>query len=290
MTLPGFRGLGFVAVIKRSFNDFLEDDMLTHASALAFQALFSIFPFVLFVLALLGFLQLTDFIAWLQATAMSVLPGEAAGIVTEVIAGLQKQDPGLLSFGVVLALWTASSAVRVIMHASNRAFAVKERRPAWKLYPLSILYTLALAAMLIGAALALNLGPTGMEWLAARVGLQSTFVAVWPWLRMPAAFLLLILSASVIYYAAPNCKQDFRLITPGAILAISVWILATLGFKYYVTNFADYNAMYGSIGAIIALLFYFFISSAVLLFGAEVNAVIQRNAPELGDARPQDSQ
>lgn len=289
MTLPGFRGLGFVAVIKRSINDFLADDMLTHASALAFQALFSIFPFVLFVLALLGFLQLTSFIEWLQMTALSVLPGEAAGIVSAVVEGLQKQDAGLLSFGVVVALWTASAAVRVIMHATNRAFAVKERRPAWKLYPLSVLYTVGLAAMLICAALMLNLGPAGMEWIAAQVGLKSTFVAVWPWLRWPAAFLLLILATSLIYYAAPNCEQDFRLITPGAILAISVWILATLGFKYYVTNFADYNAMYGSIGAIIAMLFYFFISSAVLLFGAEVNAVIQRNAPEFGDARPQET-
>lgn len=289
MTLPGFRGLGFVAVIKRSINDFLEDDMLTHASALAFQALFSIFPFVLFVLALLGVMQLTSFIEWLQSTALSVLPGQAAGIVNEVISGLQKQDPGLLSFGVVLALWTASAAVRVIMHATNRAFAVKERRPAWKLYPLSILYTIALAAMLICAALALNLGPAGMEWIAAQVGLKNTFVAVWPWLRLPVAIVLLILAASLIYYAAPNCKQDYRLVTPGAIIAILVWVLATLGFKYYVTNFADYNAMYGSIGAIIALLFYFFISSAVLLFGAEVNAVIQRNAPEFGDARPQDA-
>ena len=288
MTFPGFRGLGLVAVIKRSINDFLEDDMLTHASALAFQALFSIFPFVLFMLALLGFLQLTSFIEWLQMTALSVLPGEAAGIVNGVVEGLQKQDAGLLSFGVVVALWTASAAVRVIMHATNRAFAVKERRPAWKLYPLSVLYTIGLAAMLIVAALMLNLGPMGMEWIAAQVGLRSTFVAAWPWLRWPAAFLLLILAASLLYYVAPNCKQDFRLITPGAILAISVWVLATLGFKYYVTNFANYNAMYGSIGAIIGMLFYFFISSAVLLFGAEVNAVIQRNAPELGDARQQD--
>lgn len=286
MALPGFRGLRPFAVIKRAVNDFLEDDMLTHASALAFQALFSIFPFVLFLLALLGFLQLNSFVEWLQGTALSVLPREAAGIVNDVVSGLQRQDVGLLSFGVVAALWTASAAVRVIMHATNRAFAVKERRPAWKLYPLSILYTVALAAMLILAALMLNLGSAGMEWIARQVGLESTLVALWAWLRWPTAFVLLILAGSLIYWAAPNCKQDFRLITPGAILAISVWVLATLGFKYYVTNFANYNAMYGSIGAIIALLFYFFISAAVLLFGAEVNAVIQRTAPEPGDARP----
>jgi membrane protein len=278
-----------VTLIKRALKDFSDHDMLTLASALAFQALFSLFPFVLFLTALLGFLHLTRFVEWVQVNAVAMLPADAARTVNEILAGLQQQDATLLSFGAVAALWTASAAVRMIMHATNRAFNVIEERPAWKRYVLSILYTVCLALMLVAAAILMNLGPGALEWIARQVGLQDAFVALWAWLRWPAAFLLLILSSSTIYYAAPNVKQDFRLITPGAMLAISVWILASLGFNYYVSNFADYNAMYGSIGAVIALLTYFFLSSAVLLFGAEVNAVVQRYAPEAGDARPQDT-
>jgi membrane protein len=289
MAIPGLRGMNLVTLIRRALKDFNDHDMLTHASALAFQALFSMFPFVLFLTALLGFLQLTQFVEWVHVHATAMLPREAAGTVNEVVAGLQKQDVGLLSFGAVVALWSASAAVRVIMHATNRAFNVTEERPALQRYLLSILYTLGLAAMLIAAAVLMNLGPGALEWIARQVGLDQAFVAVWPWLRWPAAFLLLVLSSSVIYYAAPNVKQDFRLITPGAMVSITVWIVASLGFNYYVSNFANYNAMYGSIGAVIALLFYFFISSAVLLFGAEVNAVVQRHAPEVGDARPKDA-
>ncbi|HVL75247.1 MAG TPA: YihY/virulence factor BrkB family protein [Noviherbaspirillum sp.] len=279
MEIPGLRGLGPFQLIKESIADFLDDDMLTHASALAFQALFSIFPFIIFLIALLGFLQLTSFFEWLQSHAVMMLPAEAAKPVTEVIAGLQQQQGGLLSFGVIFALWTASAAVRVVMNATNAAYDVREARPAWKLYPLSIIYTIGIAAMLILSAVLMVLGPQAMEWIGNQVGFGDTFVTVWTWLRWPAAFLLLILATAIIYYVCPNVEQEFRFITPGAMIAVVVWILASVGFNFYVANFADYNAMYGSIGAIIVLLFYLFISSAVLLFGAEVNAVIEHHAP-----------
>lgn len=279
MQIPGLRGMGPVDLIKKTVNDYLEDDMLTYSSALAFQALFSLFPFILFLIALLGFLHLDSFFEWVQSHAQMMLPGEAAGMVNEVISGLQEQKGGLLSFGVIAALWTASSAVRMTMNAMNVAYDVPEGRPWWKLYPLSIIYTIGIAAMLILAAMMLTLGPQAMEWIGTQVGMHDMFVTVWTWLRWPAAFLLLTLATAVIYYVAPDVEQDFRFITPGAFIAVIVWILASIGFNFYVSNFADYNAMYGSIGAIIVLLFYFFISSAVLLFGAEINAVVEHQSP-----------
>lgn len=277
-----------MVVLRRSVKDYLADDMPTYASAVAFQALFSLFPFVLFLTALLGFLQLGTFFDWLRSFALSMVPADAAGLVNEVIGGLQSKNRGLLSFGVASAVWIASSGVRVLIRAMNAAYDVPERRPAWKLYPLSIIYTVGLAAMMVAAAALLVLGPHAMGWIAAQVGLRSTFVAVWAWLRWPAAFMVLTLAVAVVYYAAPNVKHRFRLITPGSLLAVAVWILASVGFKYYVNNFADYNAMYGSVGAIIVLLFYFFISAAVLLFGAEINAVIEQGSgtvtADVGDA------
>jgi len=280
MVIPGLRGMGLFQALKESLSEFSSDDMTTYASALAYQILFSLFPFILFLIALLGFLHLENFFDWIQARAQMLLPGDAATQVNEVIGGLRQQKGGLLSFGVIGALWTASAAVRVVMHAMNTAYDVEEERPAWKLYPLSIVYTIGLAAMLIAAAAFLILGPQVMEWIANQVGLGQAFVTVWTWLRWPAAFLILTLAVAVIYYVAPNVEQKFRFITPGALLAVIVWLLASLGFKLYVSNFADYNAMYGSIGAVIVLLFYLFISSAVLLFGAEINATIEHHSPE----------
>lgn len=280
MQIPGLRGMSPVGLIKESVSDFSKDDMSTHASALAFQALFSLFPFILFLTALLGFLQLSNFFEWMQARATAMLPGQAASQVNEVIAGLQEQKGGLLSFGAIVALWSASAGIRVVMNAMNVAYGVDEARPAWKLYPLSILYTIGIAAILIAAAVLLTLGPRAMEWIAGMVGLHGAFVLVWTWLRWPVALLILMFAVAVLYYVAPNVDQKFKFITPGAVVAVVVWIIASLGFNFYVSNFADYNAMYGSIGAIIVLLFYFLITASVLLFGAEVNSVIERHSPE----------
>lgn len=278
MGIPGMHGMSVMKLVRKAFGEFLDDDMTTYASALAYQVFFSIFPFILFLIALLGFLRLEDFFEWLRQHAQMMLPPEASEQVNKVIADLQKEQGRLLSLGVIVALWSASAAVRATMHALNVAYNVRESRPAWKLYPLSLIYTVGLAAMMIAAAAMLTVGPQAVQWVAQQVGLEQIFVTLWAWLRWPAALLILTLAVAIIYYVAPDVKQKFRLISPGAILAIAVWVAASLGFKLYVTNFADYNATYGSIGAIIVLLLYFFISSAVLLFGAEINATIEKQA------------
>jgi membrane protein len=259
--------------------DFIADDMTTYAAALAYQVLFSLFPFLLFLVSLLGFLNIPQFFTWLQQQAQTVLPPTAMGQVNAVIAQLQQPQGGLLSFGILAAIWTASAGVRATMNALNVAYDVEEGRPTWKRFVLSIIYTIGLAVLLIGAAALMILGPQAMQWLADQVGVGSVAVTVWTWLRWPVAVLLLILAVAAIYYVTPDVEQDFRFITPGSVIAVLVWILASLGFGYYVQNFADYSATYGSIGAIIVLLLYFFISAAVLLFGAEVNAVIEHHAP-----------
>ena len=242
--------------------------------------LFSLFPFLLFLLALLGFLNIPQFFTWLQQQAQTLLPPDAMAQVNVVIAQLQQPQGGLLSFGILAALWSASAGVRATMNALNVAYDVAEGRPTWKRFLLSIIYTIGLAVLLIGAAALMILGPQAMQWLADHVGLGQVVVTLWTWLRWPVAVLLVILAVATIYYVTPDVEQDFRFITPGAIIAVLVWILASLGFGYYVQHFADHSATYGSIGAIIVLLVYFFISAAVLLFGAEVNAVIEHHAPE----------
>ena len=280
MSVLGLGGLGLGEVLKRSLKDFGADDMGTYAAALAYQVLFSLFPFIIFLVALLGFFDLPEFFEWLRQQAAAVLPAQAMDQVNEAINHIQQPRGGLLSFGIVAALWSASSGVRATMNALNVAYDVEEGRPAWKRFALSVLYTIGLAALLILATALMVVGPQAMQWLGDQVGLGGLVVTLWNWLRWPVAVLLLTLVVALIYYVAPDVEQTFTFITPGAVLAVLVWIAASLGFGLYVQNFADYSATYGSIGAIIVLLFYFYISSSVLLFGAEVNATIEHNAPE----------
>ncbi|HEX6292050.1 MAG TPA: YihY/virulence factor BrkB family protein [Herpetosiphonaceae bacterium] len=282
MRVPGFHGLRVSTLAMRSVRDFLADNMLTYAAALAYHVLFAIFPFIIFLVALLGFLNLSDFFDWLLEQAQYVVPEQAMDSVSRVIAELRREDSGqILSFGIILALWSASVGVRSTMHALNMAYDVDESRPAWKLYPLSIIYTIGLAAMLILAIGLMMVGPRLMTWLAALIGFDYVVVMFWTWLRWPVAVYLLMLATAIVYYVAPNVEQPFRLITPGSVLSVIIWIVASLGFGYYVRNFVDYSVTYGSFGAVIVLLLYFYISAAVLLFGAEVNAVIARHAGEV---------
>ncbi|MBD9423841.1 YihY/virulence factor BrkB family protein [Pseudomonas sp. PDM15] len=280
MPFIDLRGVSWWTIVRKTATDFIDDELPTYASALAFQLFFSLFPFLLFLIALIGVLDAQPIFDWLHQQAELVLPQDALGLVDPVIAQLQTQQVGLFSIGILLALWTSSAAVRSTMAAMNRAYGVEDGRPAWKLVPLSLLYTVAIAAALLLAAALMVLGPQAMNWLAMQVGLEETVVLLWAWLRWPLAVLMLVLVVAAVYYLAPDVKQEFRFITPGSILAVVVWIVASLGFGYYAQNFADYNATYGSIGAIIVFLLYLYISSAVLLLGAELNAVIEHLAHE----------
>jgi membrane protein len=280
MIFPDLRQLPFSKVMVRTVKEFLDDEMSTYASALAYQMLFSLFPFLLFLIALIGFLHLPDFFSWLRLQSEFVLPPQALEQVNPVIDQLQQSKGGLLSIGIVIALWTASAGVRLLMSAMNAAYDVVEARPVWKRIPLSVLYTIGIAGMMLAAAALMVTGPQVMSWLAAQIGLEDFIVTLWTILRWPLIILLLMVAVALMYYVMPDVEQKFRFITPGSVLAVLVWIVGSLGFAYYVKTFADYNAMYGSIGAIIVLLLYFYISAAVLLLGAEMNAVIEHMSAE----------
>lgn len=255
--------------------------MPTYAGALAFRGLLAFFPFIIFLVALLGFLRIPGFFDWLLSQSSAVLPEQATWQVEQIIEEIRdRARGGLLSLSIVLAIWSASAGVRSLVTALNAAYGVEEARPAWKRYPLSIAYTLALAAMVVIATLLMWTGPQAMAWLAGQVGLTEAYTAVWAWTRWPIAVILLMIVVAVVYYAGPNVDQPLRIVTPGSILVVPLWIAASLSFSYYVKNFSSFGAFYGSLGAVVVLLLYFFISAAVLLLGAEVNAQIYRHLIE----------
>lgn len=292
MALLDTRGIGSFELLKRTLKDFSKDDMTTYASALAYRAIFSLFPFLLFLIAMLGVLDLQEFFTWLREQVSLVLPPDALELVNPVIDQMQNQKSGLLSVGIVVALWSASIGVRSLMNAMNKAYGVEEGRPAWKLMLLSVLYTIGLAVILLLAAGLMIIGPQVIEWLAEQVGLKEIVVTLWTWLRWPVIVILMMLVVAVLYYVTPDVEQEFRFITPGSVLAVIVWIAASVGFGVYVGNFGNYDATYGSVGAVIVLLLYFYISAAVLLFGAEMNSVIEHASQEgkdEGDKRLDDA-
>ncbi len=272
--------------LGRSIKKFSADDMLVYASAVSYQVFFSLFPFIIFLLALLGFLNLQPVFDFLLQQSKAVMPQSAFGMVQGITKQVQSQaSGGIMSLGVIVALWSASSAVRMAMHALNVAYDVEDR-PAWKKIPLSVLYTLILATLLIVAAGLMFMGPKLVEPILQAIGLGSLaglFLTIWTWVRIPVAVVLLMLAVALIYWLFPNVRQPFRFITPGAVLAVIVWIAASLAFSFYVANFSSYSATYGALASVIVLLLYFFISAAILLLGAEINAQSYRGTTEEGE-------
>ncbi|MDQ3387968.1 MAG: YihY/virulence factor BrkB family protein [Gemmatimonadota bacterium] len=262
---------------KSLVREFFEDDMPTYAAAIAFHALFALFPFVLFLLTLLGFFDLPVVFSWLVEGSASLLPPSTSETVQRVIAEIrERRETGLLSFGILSAIWLASAGVRATMTALNVAFDLAEERSFWKRYLLSIAYTLALAVTIVLATLLAVVGPRAISWLAMQLGIDPLVVTLWSWLRIPIAGLLALAAAAVVYHVAPNREQRFRVVSPGSVLAVAFWAIGAVGINYYVSSFSRFSLTYGSIGAVIVLLLFFYMSALVLLLGAELNAELRQ--------------
>ena len=264
-----------MATVKHAVLDFFKDDMMTYAAALAFRILLALFPFIIFVLALLGILGLADFFDHLLSQAAMVLPADAYGLLAGSVKDIRTESHGgLISVSILLAIWAAAAGIRSLMNALNTAYDIKETRPVWKIYPLSIAYTIGLAVLILIAAIATLIGPRLLEFLGGPEGAGGLGTTLWAWLRWPLAVLLVTITVALSYYFAPNVKQPFEIVTPGSVLAVLGWIVSSVLFSFYVSRFADYSATYGSLGAVIVLLLYFFITASILLLGAELNAAI----------------
>lgn len=263
-------------VVKRVYRAASNDDVATYAAALAFHTMLALFPFFLFLLALVSFLGTPALFVRVLIWSRLVVPEPAMNQVTEVIQRFREGDEtGLVSVGALAAIWAASGGIRSAMNALNRAYDVEDRRTFWHRYGLSVLYTIAFgAAVLISAAL-MFIGPRTASWLGQMLGLEGTLATIWTWIRYPILLALLLLMTATAFSVLPN-GRPFKLITPGSFAAIAIWLLASLGFRFYVANFGRYNVLYGSVGAIIVLLLFLYLSAFALLIGGELNAVIEQ--------------
>src|SRR5918998_49298 len=282
--VPVAENLGMVDFFKLTFKEVGEDHVSAFAGNLTYKALFAIFPFFTFLLSLLGLFNATSLVRDMLEQVSGALPGTATTFIEEQIIPLtQSQAESAFTVGaivsILLALWGVSGAFRSVMEAMNVMYEVDEDRPFWKVYGISIFISLAVVVLMVTAFGIVIFGGSIGGGLAAFVGLDQAFQVVWSIAQWPVVACIVLFTFAIIYYFAPAAEQKFRWISPGAILAFVFWLLFSLAFSYYASNFGSYNATYGSLAGVILLMLYIYYSALIMLIGAEMNQVIEWHIP-----------
>ena len=264
-------------LLKKTGQEILSDNILGLAAQTAYYFFFSLFPLLLFTTPLIGvFGDPESIINWVTGQAERVLPPDALGLVLGVVNDVvfSPNAPGLISIGVLLAAWTGSNVFNNLIFALNRAYDVEESRPWWKSRLISLAAVVVSGMFLLIASTIMLAGPELIDFVVSLVpGLEGTRT-IWMIVQYPVAFVLLVGVMWMIYYFLPNLRQSKRQVLVGAVVATVLWIGVTLGFRAYVSNFASYNKTYGTIGGVIILLTWMYLTMLVILAGGELNSEI----------------
>jgi len=269
------------ATVKRTVMEFREDNMSDWAAALTYYGLLSLFPALIALVSIVGLVgdpvsttrTITEIVTKLgPSSAADTFAGPIKSITSHrSAAGI------LLVVGLATALWSASGYIGAFMRAANVIYETPEGRPFWKLRPLQILVTLVMLLLLAAVALALVLTGPVVDAVAGPLGVGSTAVSIWNIAKWPVLLAVVITMFAVLFYAAPNVKlAGFRWVTPGALFAIVLWLIASAAFAFYVANFGSYDKTYGTLGGVVCLLVWFWITNVALLLGMELNSERER--------------
>ena len=277
-------GLTVRELARRVWNELSTDEVFDRGAALSYYFLFALFPALLFLTALLGFLPLPGLWDRLMAYITQVLPGDAGATLKQTIGEiLSKQRTGLLSIGAITALWAASGAMVSVMTALNVAYDLEEVRPWWKRRLMAIGLTMGFSFLLLTALVLLvfggHIGALGATWL----GLSKIFTVLWNIASIGIAMIAVLAGIALVYFLAPAGEQRWQWVTPGSVVALVLWLAMSFGLRTYVSSFGNYNATYGSIGGVILLMLWLYLTGVVLLLGAEVNAEIEHAAAHAGE-------
>ncbi|MFC8193359.1 YihY/virulence factor BrkB family protein [Cellulomonas sp. NPDC057328] len=267
-------------VLRKTLREFGKDQCTDLAAALTYYGVLAVAPALLAIVSLLGFVSDPErAVERILGLVDDIAPGGATETIRPILENLtQAPAAGLaLVVGLVTALWSASGYVAAFSRGMNRVYEIDEGRPIWKLRPILLLVTLVLVviAVLVVAMLVLSGGVA--RTIGDAVGLSDTAVTVWNIAKWPVVVVLVALAIAILYHATPNVRQPkFRWVSVGAVVAIVVWVLASLGFAFYVANFSSYNETYGSLAGVIIALLWLWITNLALLFGAELDAELER--------------
>jgi membrane protein len=272
--------LSWTELARRTWREVIADDVMGLAAQLSYYFFLALFPAILFLLALASFFPLTSVTDDVGRSLGPFVSPQVLELIQEQMQRLANNESGgLLTFGVVGALWSSSAALVSIVGALNRAYDIEEGRPWWKVRLVAIGLTLGVAVFVLVAFSLVLVGPTLAEKLGEMTGWGAPFEWTWKVLQWPLVFALVAVGIGLIYYFGPDADQDWAWITPGAIVGTALWLCISLLFKVYVANFTDYEGSYGTVGAVIVVLLWFYVSGIAILTGAELNAEIEHASP-----------
>ena len=272
-------GRSWLAVLKRTVKEFKNDNLTDWAAALTYYGVLAIFPAIIALVSIIGLVGPSA-----TQPVLDNLAALAPGPANEILSGAVKQVAGsrgsasvAFFVGIATALWSASGYIGAFARASNAIYEVPEGRPFWKLRPMQLVVTVIMVLLLAISALAVVVTGPVAEQLGDVVGAGSTAVTAWDIAKWPVLAAVVTIMFSVLYYAAPNVKQPgFKWITVGGVVALVVLLLASAAFAFYVANFSSYNKTYGTLAGVIAFLVWLWIANLAVLFGAELNAELER--------------
>jgi membrane protein len=272
--------ISWTELTKRTYREVLADNCLGLAAQLAYYFFLALFPALLFLVAIVSFIPIAGLLEAITANLARVAPSEVLSIIQDQILKIaHEKNGGLLTLGMLGTIWSTSSGLNAIIDTLNQAYDIQEGRPWWKVKLIALGLTVSLAFFIVISFTLVVVGPTLAEKVAMRAHVGPAFALGWTILQWPVVFVLVALAVALIYYYAPDAVQEWVWITPGSLLATTLWVAISLGFKFYVSHFTSYNATYGAIGGVIVLMLWFYLSALAVLVGAELNAEIEHASP-----------
>ncbi len=265
-----------LALVRRLGRRLADNASTDRAAQLSYYFVFALFPFLFTLVTLAAYLPVKGAIDGLLERLDPLMPDQAMDIIRGQLTTLTTQQrPHLLTFGLVLAVWSASRGVDALRTALNLSYDVKESRKWWKVQAIAIGITIATSALMLLAIAGMALGSGFGLWVAEKLHVDKTWPLLWSWLRWPITAAGVMLVLALLYYFLPDVKQQWRYITPGSVVATALWLLLTWVFSLYVEHFGSYDKTYGAIGGVIVLMTWFYISGLVFIVGGELNALLE---------------
>jgi membrane protein len=259
-----------------------QDDLFARASGLAFDFVLALFPLMVFMLAVFGLFAShgSQLMTSLLSYFADFLPPAASQLFDGIIAELaSRSGGGKLAFGIIAGLWFASGGMSSMISTLNVVYRVPEARSWFRVRAVALVLTLAIATLLLSALLLVFVGNEVVDWLAAELSWSSFLAVAWKDLRWPAAALFVMISFSLVYYVGPNLAQRrWHWVTPGSLFGMLLWLASSVGLRIYLHFFNTYSATYGSLGAVMILLVWLYVTGLAFLIGGEINAEIERGA------------
>jgi membrane protein len=259
--------------IKSLFFRYIDDEITAMASQLAYSLLLSFFPFLILLMTLIGHSSIRS--EEVLIALSTILPNDIMKLITStVVEVVETRRSDLLSISMITTIWTASNGFNAVIRGLNRAYDEKEKRPYWKVQLTALLCTIGLVLIIITALALLVFGELGVRLLVKKLNFAPSVEFIIDLGRYSAGLIVMILVFTAVYRYTPSKRLNWHETIPGAVFTTAGWTLVSIGFSYYVNNFGSYSKIYGSIGAVIALMSWLFISSVIVLIGGEINATI----------------